>query len=70
MEADTDIHSVALGQTLGVQLKRGSGDYKSKGVKIMMELTETADVTLWELTDSELTARKSAWDQPRHSATG
>lgn len=59
----------SLGQALGVQLSRGRRrDYMSERRKP----TETTDMILWELTDSEPTAREFAWEQwtPHPEARG
>ena len=84
MEVDAEIHSQALGLAPGIQLKRGRRDYISKCVSvcvcvcvyvcvfkiIMGKPREIAFLSSWELTDSELTARETAWDQTRPSACG
>ena len=46
MEADTEIHSEALGHASRDQFKRGRSDNMSKRVKIMMVIpTETVDLS-------------------------
>ena len=64
METDAEIHSLTLGQALGVQLRRGRRDHMSKRRKF----TEITDMSLWELIDSGPTARELAWNQHRSSA--
>ena len=64
MEEDAEIHSKALGRASRVQLKRGrEGLYEQWWFKIMMRKPiETADLSLWELTDSGPTAGELAWE--------
>lgn len=73
METDAD-GSQALGQALGVLLKKGRRDCTSGSggggcINVMTEkLKKTADLSLWEHMDPVPTVRETAWYQPRPSA--
>lgn len=69
METDAD-GSQALGQALGVLLKKGRRDCTSgRGdINVMTEEPkQTADLSLWEHMDPGPTVRETAWYQPRPS---
>lgn len=66
MEVDAEIHSQALGLALESPVEERVDEFYEQGgvlLNIMMvKPTDTADPSLWELTDSRQTDREPAWD--------